>query len=96
MQIKLREEEEKKATNGGERSEEMTRRQMQIQEDVSYNVHSTVVINGVYNSLFLSSKRINEEIMREREEEIRNIHKGMHQVNEIYKVRQDRCHQPRY
>lgn len=25
--------------------------------------------------------------MREREEEIRNIHKGMHQVNEIYKVR---------
>lgn len=24
--------------------------------------------------------------MREREEEIRNIHKGMHQVNEIYKV----------
>ena len=30
-------------------------------------------------------QRINEEIMREREEEIRNIHKGMHQVNEIYK-----------
>ncbi|EJK56724.1 hypothetical protein THAOC_23337, partial [Thalassiosira oceanica] len=25
------------------------------------------------------------EIMREREEEIRNIHKGMHTVNEIYK-----------
>ena len=25
--------------------------------------------------------------MREREEEIKNIHKGMHQVNEIYKVR---------
>ena len=24
--------------------------------------------------------------MREREEEIKNIHKGMHQVNEIYKV----------
>ena len=30
-------------------------------------------------------QRINEEIMREREEEIRNIHKGMHTVNEIYK-----------
>lgn len=25
--------------------------------------------------------------MREREEEIKSIHKGMHQVNEIYKVR---------
>ena len=24
--------------------------------------------------------------MREREEEVRNINKGMHQVNEIYKV----------
>ena len=29
--------------------------------------------------------KISEEIMREREEEIRNIHKGMHTVNEIYK-----------
>lgn len=37
--------------------------------------------------IHLSSQRINEEIMREREAEIRNIHKGMHQVNEIYKVR---------
>lgn len=26
-----------------------------------------------------------EEIMREREEEIRNINKGMHTVNQIYK-----------
>jgi len=34
----------------------------------------------------LNENRINEEIMREREEEIRNINKGMHQVNEIYKV----------
>jgi len=33
----------------------------------------------------LQEDRINEEIMREREEEIRNINKGMHQVNEIYK-----------
>ena len=30
-------------------------------------------------------QRLNEEIMREREEEIRNINRGMHQVNEIYK-----------
>ena len=62
MQIKLREEEEKKATNGGERSEEMTRRQMQIQEDVSYNVHSTVVINGVYNSLFCLRRELTKRL----------------------------------
>ncbi len=29
--------------------------------------------------------RLQEEIMREREEEIRNINRGMHTVNEIYK-----------
>eukprot|EP00980_Cylindrotheca_fusiformis_P010990 scaffold2526_cov131-Cylindrotheca_fusiformis.AAC.6 len=29
--------------------------------------------------------RLHEEIMREREQEIRNINKGMHTVNEIYK-----------
>lgn len=33
----------------------------------------------------LKDDRINEEIMNEREDEIRNINKGMHQVNEIYK-----------
>eukprot|EP00555_Chaetoceros_dichaeta_P012647 CAMPEP_0198254454 /NCGR_PEP_ID=MMETSP1447-20131203/4747_1 /TAXON_ID=420782 /ORGANISM="Chaetoceros dichaeta, Strain CCMP1751" /LENGTH=263 /DNA_ID=CAMNT_0043940497 /DNA_START=21 /DNA_END=812 /DNA_ORIENTATION=- len=33
----------------------------------------------------IKDDRINDEIMREREEEIRNINKGMHQVNEIYK-----------
>jgi len=33
----------------------------------------------------LRDDRIVEEIMREREEEVRNINKGMHQVNEIYK-----------
>ena len=30
-------------------------------------------------------QRLHEEIMREREAEIRNINRGMHQVNEIYK-----------
>jgi len=30
-------------------------------------------------------KKLQEEIMREREEEIRNINQGMHTVNEIYK-----------
>mmetsp|Transcript_8061 Transcript_8061/g.11097 ORF Transcript_8061/g.11097 Transcript_8061/m.11097 type:complete len:274 (-) Transcript_8061:425-1246(-) len=33
----------------------------------------------------LQQDRLNEEIMREREAEIRNINQGMHQVNEIYK-----------
>jgi len=33
----------------------------------------------------LQEDRLAEEIMREREQEIRNINKGMHQVNEIYK-----------
>lgn len=33
----------------------------------------------------LQEDRLAEQIMREREEEIRNINRGMHQVNEIYK-----------
>lgn len=33
----------------------------------------------------IQEDRLAEEIMREREEEIRNINRGMHQVNEIYK-----------
>ena len=33
----------------------------------------------------IHTQRLHEEIMREREEEIRNINRGMHQVNEIYK-----------
>lgn len=35
--------------------------------------------------LLLYFQKLHEEIMREREEEIRNINKGMHTVNEIYK-----------
>ena len=35
--------------------------------------------------LLLQQDRLQEEIMREREDEIRAINKGMHQVNEIYK-----------
>lgn len=35
----------------------------------------------------LKDDRVTEEIMRERDEEVRKINKGMHQVNEIYKVR---------
>mmetsp|Transcript_31273 Transcript_31273/g.51619 ORF Transcript_31273/g.51619 Transcript_31273/m.51619 type:complete len:280 (+) Transcript_31273:133-972(+) len=35
--------------------------------------------------LQLQTDRLNEEIMQEREHEIRNINHGMHKVNEIYK-----------
>lgn len=38
-----------------------------------------------HQQLQLQEDRLQEEIMREREEEIRNINKGMHTVNEIYK-----------
>lgn len=34
---------------------------------------------------YVCLQRLAEEIMREREEEIRKINRGMHQVNEIYK-----------
>jgi len=40
---------------------------------------------GMRWQMQVQEDKINEEIMREREEEIKNIHKGMHQVNEIYK-----------
>mmetsp|Transcript_28097 Transcript_28097/g.67685 ORF Transcript_28097/g.67685 Transcript_28097/m.67685 type:complete len:298 (+) Transcript_28097:117-1010(+) len=40
---------------------------------------------GMRWQMQIQEDKINEEIMREREEEIRNIHKGMHTVNEIYK-----------
>jgi len=33
----------------------------------------------------MQEDRLAEEIIREREEEIRNINRGMHTVNEIYK-----------
>jgi t-SNARE complex subunit (syntaxin) len=33
----------------------------------------------------MCTQRLDESIMREREEELRNINRGMHQVNEIYK-----------
>jgi t-SNARE complex subunit (syntaxin) len=35
--------------------------------------------------ILLQQDRLQEEIMREREEEIRKINQGMHQVNQIYK-----------
>ena len=35
--------------------------------------------------LMLQENQLNEQLMREREAEIREINKGMHTVNEIYK-----------
>ena len=47
-------------------------------------LHCSVLLKTYYHFI-KQQQRINEEIMREREEEIRNIHKGMQTVNEIYK-----------
>jgi len=41
--------------------------------------------NNAKHQMQLQDERVTEEIMREREEEVRKINKGMHQVNEIYK-----------
>ena len=85
--------------SGDDVSEGAMRWQMQIQEDVSSSIINRTKFmvllfaqTNEYNAFFLLYlllefvKKINEEIMREREEEIKNIHKGMHTVNEIYKV----------
>ena len=70
--------------------EDNARLQMQLREDVSFfgplrDLSYIICIVSYLLALFYK-KRVNEEIMREREEEVRNINKGMHQVNEIYKV----------
>lgn len=41
--------------------------------------------NNAKLQMQLQDQRVTEEIMREREEEVRKINMGMHQVNEIYK-----------
>jgi len=41
--------------------------------------------NNAQLQMQLQDQRVTEEIMREREEEVRKINQGMHQVNEIYK-----------
>lgn len=58
-----------------------------VQEDVRIYIiyiHESFSL-FVHSPYLLVTKRVHEEIMREREEEIRNINRGMHQVNEIYK-----------
>ena len=75
---------------GGEYTEEEQRMQLelQLQQDVSCSVvrYFRTTSNGAHSYRVSVSQRLNEEIMREREHEIRNINRGMHQVNEIYKV----------
>jgi len=50
------------------------------------DVDGAMTEEGMRWQMQIQEDKINEEIMQEREEEIKNIHKGMHQVNEIYKV----------
>ncbi len=65
------------------------RMQLQMQQDVSRCLGSLLSFRVAVSYSFISfssiKQRLAEEIMREREEEIRNINRGMHQVNEIYK-----------
>mmetsp|Transcript_10236 Transcript_10236/g.18392 ORF Transcript_10236/g.18392 Transcript_10236/m.18392 type:complete len:119 (-) Transcript_10236:287-643(-) len=49
------------------------------------DVDGAMTEEGMRWQMQIQEDKINEEIMQEREEEIKNIHKGMHQVNEIYK-----------
>jgi Fe2+ transport system protein B len=76
--------------------QDQQRFQMQLQQDVSLKCRIMCVCLRLHLLLLLFShalsllsfqikQRLHEEIMREREQEIRNINKGMHQVNEIYK-----------
>eukprot|EP00797_Seminavis_robusta_P005485 Sro1362_g266280.2 (250) ;mRNA; r:11908-12805 len=50
-----------------------------------YGAHGTDAAGTQQQQLQMQQDRLAEEIMREREAEIRNINQGMHQVNEIYK-----------
>ena len=65
--------------------EDARRRQTKDEEEESRR--ATAVGNKAQLQMMMQEdNRISEEIMREREEEIMNINKGMHTVNEIYKV----------
>eukprot|EP00339_Tiarina_fusa_P011497 CAMPEP_0117034318 /NCGR_PEP_ID=MMETSP0472-20121206/24445_1 /TAXON_ID=693140 ORGANISM="Tiarina fusus, Strain LIS" /NCGR_SAMPLE_ID=MMETSP0472 /ASSEMBLY_ACC=CAM_ASM_000603 /LENGTH=256 /DNA_ID=CAMNT_0004743461 /DNA_START=455 /DNA_END=1222 /DNA_ORIENTATION=+ len=72
----------------------VTRQQKQLQQRGGNAANNNATDNAAANALQqeqerfqiqIQEDRLAEEIMREREEEIRNINKGMHQVNEIYK-----------
>ena len=55
------------------------------QESNSHNNNNNTQTVLQQQQIQLQQDRLQEEIMREREDEIRAINKGMHQVNEIYK-----------
>jgi t-SNARE complex subunit (syntaxin) len=63
---------------------EMQRRRV-VEEEQRKNLENDLDHDSEQLQMQLRDDRIVEEIMREREEEVRNINKGMHQVNEIYK-----------
>ena len=55
------------------------------QESNSHNNNNNTQTVLQQQQIQIQQDRLQEEIMREREDEIRAINKGMHQVNEIYK-----------
>jgi t-SNARE complex subunit (syntaxin) len=59
--------------------------QNQAEQQQQSKVPEDVDEAQVAMQLQMQQDRMNEEIMREREEEIRSINRGMHTVNEIYK-----------
>lgn len=61
------------------------RRKQIMEEEDRRNFEEGLDEDNARLQMQLRDDRVNEEIMREREEEVRNINKGMHQVNEIYK-----------
>lgn len=56
-----------------------------VEDEQAHASHDPQASFEYQQRLQLEQDRLNESIMREREEEIRKINKGMHQVNEIYK-----------
>ena len=68
-------------------SQQQVLQQMREEEDVSDFCVPCQSISNPFSFIysFIILQRLQLEMMREREEEIRNINRGMHQVNEIYK-----------
>jgi len=67
------------------RMEEEERERRRREENKGGVGEEEMTEEGMQWQMQIQEDKINEEIMREREAEIKNIHKGMHQVNEIYK-----------
>ena len=63
-----------------------TQRRAQVEDSDRRNFEQGIDDDNKRLKMQMQDDRVTEEIMREREEEVRKINKGMHQVNEIYKV----------